>query len=193
MQIYENLSLNNLEGEIWKPLFGYEKTHLASSLGRLKKLAYTSKDRIGKDLPKAEKIIKGTKHPKGYVKTRLYVSPENFLPHQVHRLICRTFHGPAPAGMDQVNHLNGIKWDNRAINLEWSNNSLNITHAWANGLHKPKLPSGINCGRATLLVHTEYGYFCTIIEAARDAGTTRERMGRMVRNVIPNITKYIIA
>lgn len=48
--------------------------------------------------------------------------------HLVHRLICRAFHGLAPEGRPDVDHINRDKSDNRCSNLRWlsaSENTLN--------------------------------------------------------------------
>lgn len=42
----------------------------------------------------------------------------------VHRVVCETFHGPAPLGTE-VAHGNGIRTDNRAENLRWARRSDN--------------------------------------------------------------------
>lgn len=52
----------------------------------------------------------------------------------LHRLIFAAVHGPIPAGMD-INHINGIKDDNRIENLELATRSQNVKHAYENGLH----------------------------------------------------------
>ena len=54
-------------------------------------------------------------------------------PISVHRLVWEAVHGPIPIGM-QINHINGIKKDNRIINLELVTGSENVTHAYRIGL-----------------------------------------------------------
>ena len=54
----------------------------------------------------------------------------------IHQLVCLTFNGPPPDDSKKYepNHINGIKNDNRAINLEWMTRSQNVQHAFDSGL-----------------------------------------------------------
>ena len=38
---------------------------------------------------------------------------------RIHRVLCEIFHGPAPTPDHETRHLNGIRSDNREINLAW--------------------------------------------------------------------------
>ena len=53
--------------------------------------------------------------------------------HLVHRLVAQAY-VVNPDGLPQVNHINGVRTDNRAKNLEWATASENRIHAWATGL-----------------------------------------------------------
>lgn len=54
----------------------------------------------------------------------------------VHRIIAETWL-LKPIGKDFVNHKDGNKQNNRAVNLEWVTRSENMQHAYKHGLKKP--------------------------------------------------------
>lgn len=75
----------------------------------------------------------------GYEKLtfRLHGQKKNMF---VHRLVALTFI-PNPDCKTQINHINGIKTDNSAANLEWCTPSENIKHAYRQGLlHQDGIP-----------------------------------------------------
>ena len=66
---------------------------------------------------------------------RIRVTVENIHKYTlVHRLVCAAFHGAASSEKYFVNHKNGIKNDNRSINLEWVSQKENNIHAVETGL-----------------------------------------------------------
>lgn len=56
----------------------------------------------------------------------------------VHRLVARAWHG-VPKDGQIVNHINGIKADNRPENLEWCTYRENTRHAYAMGLMRKRV------------------------------------------------------
>jgi hypothetical protein len=67
----------------------------------------------------------------GYIKIGRRNGPEML----AHRLIWEIVNGPIPEGM-QINHINGIKTDNRIANLELVTPQQNSAHAYRTGLSK---------------------------------------------------------
>ena len=55
---------------------------------------------------------------------------------RVHRIVAEVFI-PNPDKKPFVNHINGIKDDNRVDNLEWVTGSENMQHAYSTGLQIP--------------------------------------------------------
>lgn len=108
-----------------------------------------SKDAVFVNL-KTGTTPKQTLNQYGYVAISLRNSEGKFVRKTVHRLLAKMFI-PCDVvnGRQVVNHINGIKWDNRLCNLEWTNDSGNIKHGYElNGRKKqPILVRNAKTGR----------------------------------------------
>lgn len=118
-EIYKNLSLENLENEIWLPIEGYDGLYEVSNMGRVKSL----RDRYGKP---REKILSQCDNGNGYLFVRLH-KDEKVKNCKVHRLVASAFI-PNPNNYPTVNHNNEIKTDNRVCNLCWMGYSQQQRH-----------------------------------------------------------------
>ena len=104
--------------EEWRDVVGYEGLYQVSSEGRVKSLERNIPHWRGGERIQKERILKPGIDRDGYLKLNLYAGgkQKNL---KVHRLVCQAFH-ENPDNKPQVNHINEIKTDNRASNLEWA-------------------------------------------------------------------------
>lgn len=74
----------------------------------------------------------------GYIRVWITSDQKERKVFSVHRLVGELFVKGKTGLKNEINHLNGIKDDNRAVNLEWTTRSRNLKHAYKTGLHKGK-------------------------------------------------------
>ena len=101
--------------EIWKDVVGFERLYKVSNQGRIFDIL-------------RNKFISIYRKPKGYLSCFLYKDKSGYAKN-VHRIVAEAFI-PNPNKKSQVNHLNGIKSDNRSVNLEWATPSENGIHRY---------------------------------------------------------------
>jgi len=114
------MSIELLEEEEFRVILGYEG-YSVSNYGRVISLKRT---KVRKD-----RLLNPFNHQAGYkiVALRKDNITTKF---SVHRLVAKTFI-PNTENKPQVNHLNGIRHDNRVENLEWCTNQENAIHAFS--------------------------------------------------------------
>lgn len=98
----------------------------------------------------------------------------------VHRLVAESFLD-AEYGKHEVNHINGIKTDNRVKNLEWVTHAENMQHAFATGL--------CVANGKVVIDDVHEAYYNSVREAAEvygiNAGTCRNYLNGNVSNKTP--------
>jgi len=109
--------------EIWKEISGYDGRYKISNKGHVTSFRFKGK------------LLTPQKLKDGYIGVTLQRSDTSKNLISIHRLVAMTFI-PNPENKPHVNHINGVKTDNRVENLEWVTPKENIHHSIKNGFQK---------------------------------------------------------
>lgn len=131
------MSVNDLEGEEWRDIAGFEDSYEVSNLGRVR-----SKERIASNgshlSPKIRKGV-GSRY-----RTISLCKENKGINKLIHRLVAEAFI-PNPDNLPEVNHKDLDITNNRVDNLEWVSTSYNHMHGIKNKSEKKSYRRQVKC------------------------------------------------
>lgn len=150
--------------ETWQRCPGYA-LYEASTAGRVRR-----GHRVLKPLVRERRGVK----TRGYAQVGVVDDAGVRKTRTVHRLVALAFLGPPHSDRSEVNHINGIKTDNRIENLEWTDHAGNAAHAASIGLVRSG--ESVNTSKLSeddVRAAREYrASGCTYVEIGRRFGIT---------------------
>lgn len=132
--------------EIWKSITGYDGAFEVSNLGNFRSKDRMVPSRWCKPRPYKGKLLKLENTLDGYLRISLMQNSIK-TKYLCHRLVAQEFI-PNSDNKPFVNHLNGIRSDNRVDNLEWctqSENELYSIKTFGNTMKGKTFPKKIKC------------------------------------------------
>jgi hypothetical protein len=160
--------------EVWRDVKDFEGLYQVSNIGNVKRLV---SERVF-----AERLIGRSIDKDGYVKRILSRKGKNYN-FREHRLVASAFI-ENPQNKATINHINGIRDDNRVENLEWNTNLENKQHAVSSGLTNLK---GVNHPRCKLteqqvLEIRQIGFSQTATAVSKKFNVSRITVSRILKN-----------
>lgn len=150
---------------IWQHVKGFEEYYLVSDVGQIWSI-------------RRQKVLKTKIDRYGYEVVVLSVNGHAY--HlTVHRLVAQAF-VPNPQNLPTVNHINEIKTDNRAANLEWMSVADNDNHGTRNKRMadtKCQVPVEQICEDGTVIRYRG------VKDASRKTGINRCCIARCCKNI----------
>lgn len=162
---------------MWKDVVGFEGLYEVSDTGQVRSL-----DRIARSGRFCKGKILSQKSIRGYMNVTLCVD-NKLTTRQVHRLVMMAFSYNPEYKKLQVNHINGVKDDNRLENLEWCTSSENLKHAYQLGLERQDGEHNANHKLTWEKVYKIRNEYCHLSETqvAQLVGCNRATVGQVRR------------
>ena len=177
--------------EIWKDIEGYEGLYQVSSLGRVRSLGrdIVRRTRYGTMAPYhiSGRVLKPLHSQGDYCYVHLFDKDGASINHKVHRLVAKAF-VPNPDNLNEVNHVDEDKDNNRADNLEWCKHVDNCNHGTRN--ERSAVKRGIQVEQLTLDGH-HVAFYQSACEASRQTCIARKGINDCCRRHIKTAGGYL--
>lgn len=121
--------------EIWRDVPGWEGMYQVSTFGRVKTMERMIKSNCNNFRISEERIKEVELRKDGYTAT-LFCRNSKVTQYKIHRLVGIAFM-PNPENKRDINHISGVRSENRLENLEWATRSENKLHGFRIGMTKP--------------------------------------------------------
>lgn len=167
----------------FKDIPGYEGYYQISRSGIVKSVARWI-IRNGCDSYLKEKILRPGLTKAGYLAVVLHKG-NKAIGCKIHILVAKTYIYNI-SNLPQVNHRDGDKLNNHVDNLEWCTASQNTKHAYSNNLIN-RSGKRNEYGKA---LNIKTGVIMNVTDAARELGTTRWKMSKMLNGRCENNSHF---
>jgi len=173
--------MENKFTEEWRIIPRFMEAYEVSNAGSVRSLprevSFSHKGRIGSlSFPK-EKILTPILSKHGYFFVNLSRGGIRKRA-KIHQLVAQAFI-PNPENKRYINHINGIKTDNRANNLEWCTSSENSLHAFSIGLRR--VEKGRNNKQSIPI--SQFNLDGTLVKDWESMGEVRRLTGLSIGNI----------
>lgn len=169
--------------EHWKDIFGYENCYQVSDLGRFRSIDREIVYSTGRIQKLKGQLLSPSKQRTGYYTVGLYDQNHKGKTLSAHRVVASHF-VPNPNNLPEVNHIDGDKSNNSAINLEWVTAKTNNQHARCNGRNHPSMSP--QC-KAVRCINTGQEFYSTE-ECARNFRVTADTVRRkLIGDNVPSL------
>lgn len=167
--------------EEWRAVAGYEGLYEVSNLGRVRSLGRTINrvTRWGTVKPYTIKprVLKPLHSQGDYCYVHLFDNDRTSTNHKIHRLVAKAF-VPNTDNLNEVNHIDEDKENNRADNLEWVTHIANCNYGTRNERSAAK--RGRQVEQLTLDGH-HVAFYQSASEASQMTGVGRKNINECLR------------
>lgn len=160
---------DSMQSEEWKAIDGYEHLYQVSNLGRVRSVSHYARNNRNGGVRYVEgRLLSTYKMPNGYHQVQLSKNSSKEKKY-VHRLVACAFIENSK-NLEEVNHIDGDKSNNKAENLEWVNHKDNQIYTIKMMRTKKAMP--------VIYLETKDTYM-SLSEAEKATGIYRRKIKKM--------------